>query len=144
MKYSFQNYIEKKSLLEWMSLNGYNSSKYNIDEILSEGLWDSAKKFGKNAALTGALASGLYGTMNHQNNFNRPQINSVSPQEAKAKIDAWGGTENQLSPEEWKTYATHYPSEGKLGFIPNPNKPGGWIPANGADGVRDCTRTTPR
>lgn len=111
----------------------FNEWLKNKDEKFHEGIFDTVKKYGRNAALTGAMMGGsLMGSS--MSGSNQPQI---SPQFAQQQIDNHSTENGKLSPEQWQSYAAKYPSKGNgVGFIPHPKIPGKWIPANGADSVR--------
>ena len=134
MVHSFKQHMEKKNLIKLMLSEGYNPKDYDVDAILAEGFWDSAKKFGKSAALAGALAAGVHGGMAPTPQTQTPQTPQISSQQA---IDNHSTENGKLSPQDWKMHAQKYPAKGNgVGFIPDPAKPGHWIPAGGADSVR--------
>ena len=134
MAHSFKQHVDKKNLIELMLSEGYNPKDYDIDAILAEAFWDSAKKFGRSAALTGALASGLYGGVAQSPTQSQPARPQISSQQA---IDDYSTENGKMSPEEWKMHSQKYPAKGNGGgFVPDPANPGHWIPAGGADSVR--------
>ena len=75
------------------------------------------------------MAAGVHGGM-----APTPQTPQISSQQA---IDNHSTENGKLSPQDWKMHAQKYPAKGNgVGFIPDPAKPGHWIPAGGADSVR--------
>jgi hypothetical protein len=108
-------------------------------EELDEGMWDTAKKWGRNSALAGTMAMTGMGGMSHQGMSLMPQQpvaqKQMDPVQIKSMFDGYTQEKPTMSSEQWKDYAKYYPSKGKHGFVPNPKSVGGWIPAGGADSV---------
>lgn len=114
---------------EWLKLR---------DEKLHEGIFDTVKNYGKNAALAGAMmgSSAMMG-----NSFNQGSAMD-NIQVSNQKIDNHAAEGEQLSPEEWQKHASRYTgNRGGGAFVPNPKVVGQWIPAGGANKVRVQSRT---
>ena len=62
----FQNIIKKKKLKsfsQWLESQGYDPQTLDLESLLEAGAWEKAKKWGKGAALAGALGAATLGIM---------------------------------------------------------------------------------
>ena len=70
---SFSEYYKEKEIEEfsqWLESQGYDPQTLDLESLLEAGAWEKAKKWGKGAALAGALGAATLGIMPHQNNNN--------------------------------------------------------------------------
>lgn len=115
----------------------YEYMKMRDENNLNEGpMWDKFKTYGKSAAIGGAsLMAGM--------NYSEPQTQNVQPQQAQIRsmFDNYSSSNNKMTPVQWRQMASNYGHPNAVGFVPDPAKPGAWIPGNGADSMRVQSRT---
>jgi len=147
---------DRKHFLRWLEENNFDAKRLDIDSILEEGWRDWAKtagRIGQGAVMMGALAGpfaslpqapqGPPASMQppaaaavQQTQAQNPfQVVDEDPQEIKRRMDNYNVGDTSMTPQEWKDLASRYPGD-RVGFVPDPNSPGGWMPAGGADAVR--------
>jgi hypothetical protein len=118
---------EIEAFSEWLESNGYNPKHYDLNQLIDEGVWDTAKKWGRNAVVAGTLAGagmGMFGGQG-QSHGGQPQAQPMNAQAIKQAFD-----NNTLTAQQWKQLAPQYTGD-YLGFVPDPAKPGSWVAAGG-------------
>lgn len=136
---------DKQAFTKWLESNGYNPVELNIDHLIDEGVWDNVKKFGQNAAVAGALGAGAMGmggqqTQASENPFQvvpeLPAATAQDPMQLKKAYDSYNQERPTMNDQQWKNFSGKYQGTKAGDWVPDPNKPGSWIPAGGADSVR--------
>ena len=114
-------------------------------EFLAEGWKSTLGGMALGAAGLGAALGGHNYLSNGPNDSKKSQQASQQSeydiQDIRAMFDNFSRSGNKMTPQQWQQLAHKYGKPNSVGFVPNPAKPGQWIPGGGADSVRVQSRT---
>jgi len=136
---TFEDYSQLQEIKQILIEENIDPCTVDLESLLEAGFMDKVKNLGRGAAMAGAMAAGIGGMQPTQPTqpTQPPQQVQQQMQQVKDMFDNYSQANPTMSPQQWSQLAAQYPQVGNsVGFVPNPKKPGQWIPAGGADSMR--------